>query len=98
IFCQGDINLSHGHYCYLEANNILIERQSSHCVMKARKRLQVGQSDNPQGKMFLAGEIGHESCAKLLINIAASGADVTAQTDQCLQDLAQTDSQLDTLQ
>jgi|TARA_B100000929_G_scaffold160893_1_gene127240 uncharacterized protein (DUF342 family) len=108
IICQGDIHLSHGQYCYLEANNILIERQSSHCVMKATKLLQVGQEDNPQGKLFggeildaqmvIAGEIGNESGAKMLINLAASGADVTAQTDQCLKDLAQTDSQLDTLQ
>ncbi|MCF7500858.1 MULTISPECIES: FapA family protein [unclassified Pseudoalteromonas] len=108
IISQGDIHLSHGQYSYLEANNIIIERQSSHCIMKAKKLLQVGQEDNPQGKLFggeildaqiiIAGEIGNESGAKMVVNLAASGADVTAETDQCLKDLAQTDSQLDTLQ
>ena len=73
--------------------------------MKAAKLLQLGKEDNPQGKLFggtildaqmvIAGEIGNESGAKMVINLAASGAQVTAQTDQCLKDLAQTDSQLD---
>ncbi|WP_417699901.1 DUF342 domain-containing protein [Pseudoalteromonas lipolytica] len=108
IVCQGDIHLSHGQYSYLEGNNIIIDRQSSHCVMKAAKLLQLGKEDNPQGKLFggtildaqmvIAGEIGNESGAKMVINLAASGAQVTAQTDQCLKDLAQTDSQLDNLQ
>ncbi|WP_404342636.1 DUF342 domain-containing protein [Pseudoalteromonas mariniglutinosa] len=108
IFSNGNIHLSHAQYSRLEAQNIFIERQASHCFMKANKLLQVGQQDNPKGKLFggeiidaqivVAGEIGNESGAKMAINLAASGADVTADTDQCLKELAQTDSQLDTLQ
>ena len=76
--------------------------------MKAKRLLQVGQSDLPKGKIFggeildattlIAGEIGNESGAKMIINLAASGAEITADTDNCFKDLAKTDAQLDTLQ
>ncbi|MBQ4860008.1 FapA family protein [Pseudoalteromonas sp. MMG007] len=108
LIAQGDIHVSHSQYCYLEAHNIFIERQTSHCVMKAKRLLQVGQSDAPKGKIFggeildattlIAGEIGNESGAKMTINLAASGAEITANTDNCFRDLAKTDEQLDTLQ
>ena len=108
IVCQGDIHLSHAQYSHLAGNNIIIERQASHNEMKARKLLQIGQADNPQGKLFggeildagmiIAGEIGNESGAKMLINMAASGQTITTETDDCLKELAKTDEQLDTLQ
>jgi len=108
IISNGNIHLSHAQYSYLAGNNIFIERQASHCAMKATGLLQIGQTDNPQGKLFggevldagmiIAGEIGNESGAKMLINMAASGQAITAETDECLKELAKTDSQLDTLQ
>lgn len=106
--CKGDIYISHAQYSYLEATNILIERQASHCSIKAVNLLQVGQAELPKGRLFggevlnattlIAGEIGNESGAKMVINLAASGAEITADTDNCFQDLANTDKQLDTLQ
>ncbi|WP_457934217.1 FapA family protein [Pseudoalteromonas sp. SCSIO 43210] len=108
LVCTGDVHVSHSQYCYIEAANIFIDRQTSHCVMKAKKLLQVGQTDLPKGKIFggeildattlIAGEIGNESGAKMAINLAASGAEITADTDNCFKDLANTDQQLDTLQ
>lgn len=108
IISSGNIHLSHAQYSYLAGNNIFIERQASHCAMKATGLLQIGQTDNPQGKLFggevldagmiIAGEIGNESGAKMFINMAASGQAITAETDECLKELSKTDSQLDTLQ
>lgn len=108
LICAGDVHISHSQYCYIEACNIFIERQTSHCIMKAKRLLQVGQTDLPKGKIFggeildattlIAGEIGNESGAKMVINLAASGAEITANTDNCFKDLAKTDQQLDTLQ
>jgi len=108
IISQGNIYLSHAQYSYLSGENIFIDRQSSHCVMKATHLLQVGQKDNPQGKIFggeildagmiIAGEIGNESGAKMQINLATSGKEITEETDNCFKELAKTDSQLDTLQ
>jgi hypothetical protein len=108
LVCNGDVEVSHSQYCYIEAANIFIERQASHCLMKAKHLLQVGKSDLPKGKLFggeildattlIAGEIGNESGAKMVINLAASGAEITADTDNCFKDLAKTDEQLDVLQ
>ena len=108
LVAQGDIHVSHSQYSYLEANNIFIERQTSHCVMKAKRLLQVGQSELPKGKIFggeildatmlIAGEIGNESGAKMRINLAASAAKLTEKSDNCFKDLAKTDEQLNTLQ
>ncbi|MBQ4834390.1 DUF342 domain-containing protein [Pseudoalteromonas sp. MMG010] len=108
LISNSNIYLSHTQYCYIEANNILIERQASHCEMKSSGLLQIGHPDLPKGKLFggkvidatqlIAGEIGNESGAKMIINLAASGADITKDTDDCFKDLAKTDEQLDTLQ
>jgi uncharacterized protein (DUF342 family) len=108
LICEGDIHVSHSQYCYIEAANIFIERQTSHCIMKARHALKVGQPDLPKGKIFggeildattlIAGEIGNESGAKMVINLARSGADITAETDECFKELAKTEQQLDSLQ
>ncbi|TMN94503.1 FapA family protein [Pseudoalteromonas sp. S558] len=108
LVSAGDIHVSHSQYCYIEATNIFIERQTSHCIMKAKRLLQVGQTDLPKGKIFggeildattlIAGEVGNESGAKMVINLATSGAEITADTDNCFKDLAKTDQQLDTLQ
>lgn len=108
IICNGDMHISHAQYCHLEGNNIFIERQASHNLMKAQELIQIGQEDKPQGKLFggeivdaqivIAGEIGNESGAQMTINLAASGAAVTAETDNCFKELAKTDEQLDTLQ
>ncbi|GAA75978.1 hypothetical protein P20480_2450 [Pseudoalteromonas sp. BSi20480] len=108
LICEGDIHVSHSQYCYLEAANIFIERQTSHCIIKARHALKVGQPDLPKGKIFggeildattlIAGEIGNESGAKMVINLASSGGDITAETDECFKELAKTEQQLDSLQ
>jgi uncharacterized protein len=108
LISQGDIYITHAQYCYIEANNIVIERQASHCALKAKGVLQIGQNELPQGKLFggevldaatvIAGEIGNESGAKMVINLAASGAEITATTDSCFKELAKTDQQLDSLQ
>lgn len=108
VIANGDIHVSHAQYCHLEGCNIFIERQASHNVMKATTLIQVGQVDKPQGKLFggeildaqavIAGEVGNESGAQMAINLAASGAAITAETDSCFKELAKTDEQLDTLQ
>lgn len=108
IKSEGDVHVSHAQYCYMQGKNIFIDRQASHCAIKAKHLLQVGQTELPKGKIFggeildatvlIAGEIGNESGAKMAINLAASGAEITADTDNCFKDLAKTDEQLDTLQ
>ncbi|WP_462173738.1 DUF342 domain-containing protein [Pseudoalteromonas xiamenensis] len=108
IIAKGDVHLSHGQYVYVEGENIFFDKQSNHCNIKAKKLIQVGQPDNPKGKligghildgqMLIAGEIGSESGAKMSITLAAEGQVLTDKTDKCLKDLAKTDEQLDTLQ
>ncbi len=108
ICCDGDIQVSHTQYTYLEGNNITIERQASHCRMKAVNQILVGQEDNPKGKLYggeildartvIAGEIGSDSGAKMIIHLAASGTDLTAENERCTQELAKVDEQLRSLQ
>lgn len=108
LICEGDVHVSHSQYSYIEATNIYIERQASHCTLKAKKELQVGQKDLPKGKIFggeildattvVAGEVGNESGAKMVINLASSGGVITNETDECLKELAKTEHQLDSLQ
>nr|WP_275442021.1 FapA family protein [Pseudoalteromonas sp. CnMc7-15] len=112
LTCQinagGNLHISHAQYCYLEATNIYIERQASHCQLKALESLIVGPEESPNGKLFggevldacrlEAGEIGSESGAKMRINLVARGADITADNDACVQQLSQTDDKLASLQ
>ncbi|MFC3034447.1 DUF342 domain-containing protein [Pseudoalteromonas fenneropenaei] len=108
VSAKGDVHLTHGQYAYIEGTNIFIDRQSNHCDLKATKLIQIGQTDNPKGKligghvldaqMLIAGEIGVESGTKMSITLAAEGKKLTEQTDHCLKELAKTDEQLDALQ
>lgn len=108
IICAGDMHASHSQYCYIEANNILLDRQASHSLMKAKNKIQIGQSDLPQGKLFggeildatklIAGEIGNESGAKMIINLAASAAQITKDIDKHFSELTATNEQFDSLQ
>lgn len=108
LTCNGDINVAHSQYCYLEAENIVIQRQSSHCFIKAVNLLQVGSTDSPKGMLFggeildattlIAGEIGNDSGVKMIVNLAVSGAEITENTDKCFKTLAKTHEQLDALQ
>lgn len=108
LICDGDLHVSHSQYCYMEASNIFIERQTSHCVIKSKKLLQVGQTDSPKGKIFggeildattlIAGEIGNESGAKMVLNLAASAEKITKETDNHFKELAKAEEQLSNLQ
>jgi uncharacterized protein (DUF342 family) len=108
IIAGGDIHVSHGQYVYLEAQNVFVDKQTNHCEIKAKTLIQVGQADNPKGKvigghildgqMLIAGEIGSESGAKMSITLAAQAQLMTEQNDRYLKELAKTDEQLDTLQ
>ncbi|OHU86237.1 MULTISPECIES: DUF342 domain-containing protein [Pseudoalteromonas] len=108
LVAQGDIHIAHGQYSYLEANNVYIAKQSNHCTIKATQLVQIGADDNPRGKliggevldtqMLIAGEIGSESGAKMIVRLARHGVELTQETDECLKALSKTSAQLNTLQ
>lgn len=108
LVCQGDIHASHAQYCYIEATNIFIEKQASHCSIKAKQNIQIGQPELLKGKLFggevinatklVAGEIGNESGAKMTIHLAASGTDIRSDIEECFRELAKANEQLDSLQ
>ena len=108
IICAGDVHASHSQYCYIEAKNILLDRQASHCSMKAKSTIQIGQSELSKGKLFggeildatklIAGEIGNESGAKMVINLAASANEMTKEIDKSFSELTATNEQVDSLQ
>ncbi|GAA70254.1 hypothetical protein P20439_0318 [Pseudoalteromonas sp. BSi20439] len=102
------MHASHSQYCYIEANNILVDRQASHSSMKAKNIIQIGQSELPKGKLFggeildgtklIAGEIGNESGAKMAINLAASATQMTKDIDKSFSELTAANEQVDSLQ
>nr|WP_249319070.1 FapA family protein [Pseudoalteromonas sp. BDTF-M6] len=108
ISAANGVYLSHAQYAYIEGNDIHIERQASHCQLKAMASIIVGALDNPNGKLFggevldacrlEAGEIGNESGAKMRINLLARGTDITAEHDTHVQHLNENDTKLRTLQ
>lgn len=108
LSCKGDVHASHSQYCYIEANNILLDRQAGHCSMKAKNTIQIGQSELPNGKLFggevldatklIAGKIGNESGAKMTINLASSAVDMTRDIDKLFSKLSDTNEQVDSLQ
>ncbi len=108
VICAGDVHASHSQYCYIEASNILVDRQASHSSMKAKNIIQIGQSELPKGKLFggeildatklIAGEIGNESGAKMAINLAASATQMTKDIDKSFSELTAANEQVDSLQ
>ncbi|WP_440054137.1 DUF342 domain-containing protein [Pseudoalteromonas sp. T1lg65] len=108
IIAEGDVEIAHGQYTYVEATNIFISKQSNHCDLKAKNLIQVGTGEHPNGKliggtvldavMVVAGEVGSESGAKMHVYLAKSGAEITAENDKVVEDLAGVYKQLDQLQ
>lgn len=108
IICAGNVHASHSQYCYIEAHNIQLDRQASHCFMKAKNKIQIGQSELPKGKLFggkildatklIAGEIGNESGVKMTINLAASAIQITKDIDKSFSKLTAENEQVDSLQ
>lgn len=110
IIAKGTLQLSHAQYAYLEADNITISRQASHCQLNATGIIFVGQdeSQTADGKLFggkiinaqrvFAAEIGSDSGAKMQIQLAKQGDSLSEEISQLTETLATTDSQLHTLQ
>ncbi|MBR8842422.1 MULTISPECIES: FapA family protein [Pseudoalteromonas] len=108
LIAKGNIEIAHGQYTYLEGDNIIINKQSNHCDIKAQKLIQVGTGDHPSGKliggsiidaqMVVAGEIGSESGAKMMIYLARKGLKITQETDTLFKEVAATNDSLDQLQ
>jgi len=108
LIAGGDIEISHGQYAYLEANNIQVFKQSNHCELKAFDTIVIGDGDKPIGKLIggeisdaqkvIAGEIGTSSGTKMHIFLARSGMTLTKTTDECIKELATVDEQLSSLQ
>ncbi len=108
LIAKGNVEIAHGQYTYLEGDNIIINKQSNHCDIKAQKLIQVGSGDHPNGKliggsiidaqMVVAGEIGSESGAKMMIYLARKGLKITQETDTLFKEVAATNDALDQLQ
>ena len=108
LVAGGNIEVSHGQYAYLEANNIKVHKQSNHCNLKALDTITIGGGEKPNGKLIggeiidaqkvIAGEIGTSSGTKINIFLARSGMALTAKTDECVKELATIDEQLTSLQ
>ena len=108
LIAEGNIEISHGQYAYLEANNITVHKQSNHCDLKAFDSITIGDGDKPNGKLIggeiidaqrvIAGEIGTSSGTKMHIFLARSGMALTAKTDECVKELSNVEEQLNALQ
>ncbi|MEJ6475613.1 DUF342 domain-containing protein [Pseudoalteromonas piscicida] len=108
LIAKGNVEIAHGQYTYLEGENVLINKQSNHCDIKAEKLIQVGTGDHPNGKliggsiidaqMVVAGEIGSESGAKMMVYLARKGLKITEETDTLFKEVATTNESLDQLQ
>lgn len=108
LVAGGDIEISHGQYAYLEANNITVHKQSNHCDLKAFNTITIGDGDKPNGKLIggeiidaqkvIAGEIGTSSGTKMNIFLARSGMALTEKTDECVKELSAVEEQLNALQ
>ncbi|MEI5639654.1 MULTISPECIES: FapA family protein [unclassified Pseudoalteromonas] len=108
LIAKGNIDIAHGQYTYLEGDNVFISKQSNHCDIKANKLIQVGTGEHPNGKliggtiidaqMVVAGEIGSESGAKMMVYLARKGLKITEDTDQLFKEVAATNESLDQLQ
>ncbi|MFY8273469.1 DUF342 domain-containing protein [Pseudoalteromonas sp. SSDWG2] len=112
LTCQinagGNIYISHAQYVYLDATDIFVDRQASHCQLKAQNSIIVGKVEKPNGILFggevvdalrlEAGEIGSDSGAKMRVNMVSRGADITADNDACVEQLSYTDEKLLSLQ
>jgi len=108
IICKGDLEITHSQYTLLEAKNILIERLSSHCNLKAKNLILVGNKNKPSGKLIggkvldarkiKLGEIGCESGAKVELHLIQDAFKLKENTEKLIQKQIETEQHLTELQ
>jgi len=108
IICQGELSLGHAQYTLLQAKNIQIERLASHCHLKAKNLINIGNIDNPKGKLIggkvldarkiKLGEIGCESGAKIELHLIQDAFKLKESTEKLIHKQIETEQHLTELQ
>lgn len=106
VRCDGDLHIGHAQYASLSANNIIVERQTSHCEMMAKNSIRIAEGKKGKGvgkliggkvldaKHILVAEIGTESGAKTEISIMQAGHQLIKKHDKLLEQLHETEQHL----
>ncbi|SFD03148.1 DUF342 domain-containing protein [Pseudoalteromonas denitrificans] len=108
ISCHGELELGHAQYTFLKAKNIHIERLASHCHLKAKNLINVGNKDHPMGKLIggkvldarriKLGELGCESGAKIELHLIQDAFKLKDSNEKLLQQQVKTEQHLVELQ
>lgn len=108
IHCKGNLEVSHAQYTYLAGNNITINKQVSHCHIKAKNHLEIGVPKSKQGKLIggkvldcktmNCGEIGTEKGAPTVVMLGQSAVRLKEKADEVFNKIRSTHKALEQLE
>ncbi len=108
IDCKGELEVSHAQYTYLAGNNIKIQKQVSHCQLKAKNHIKIGSPDSRKGKLIggkvldcktmECGEVGTEKGAPTQVYLGQSAFLLKEKADEVFEKMQSTNKLLEQLE
>ncbi|WP_372768855.1 DUF342 domain-containing protein [Pseudoalteromonas sp.] len=108
IICDGNLTISYAQYTYLQGNQVKIKSQASHCQIKAKNELMIGNPEKGDGKLIggkvldaktmICGEVGTEKGAHTQIHLGHAAVLLKNRTDAIFEQVRLCNQQLQDLE
>lgn len=108
ITCDGNLNISYAQYTYLSGNQVKIKSQASHCHIKAKNELMIGNPEKGDGKLIggkvldaktmICGEVGTEKGAHTEIHLGHAAVLLKQRADDIFKQVRLCNQQLEALE
>lgn len=108
IQSKGNVHTKHAQYCAIQANNISIDTMASHCQLKAKNNLIIGDRDKRSGKLIggkvldaktlVCAEIGTETGAHTIIMLDHSAVLLKQKVDDIFKKVTDSQQQIEKLE
>lgn len=108
IICDGNLTISYAQYTYLSGNQVKIKSQASHCHIKAKNELMIGNPEKGDGKLIggkvldaktmICGEVGTEKGAHTQIHLGHAAVLLKQRTDEIFEQVRLCNQQLEALE
>ncbi|MEC8326206.1 MAG: FapA family protein [Pseudomonadota bacterium] len=108
ISCEGNLAISYAQYTYLSGNQVKIKSQASHCHIKAKNELMIGNPEKGDGKLIggkvldaktmICGEVGTDKGAHTEIHLGHAAVLLKNRTDEIFEQVRLCNQQLEALE
>lgn len=108
VFCEGILTVAYAQYTCLTGNQVIIKTQASHCHIKAKNELLIGNPEKGDGKLIggkvldaktmICGEVGTDKGAHTEVHLGYSAVLLKNRTDEIFEQVRKCGQELEALE